>query len=375
MIQLLEPLNGSASGYVTWIRYGRVGENGQTSPTSKLPLAQAQRAFEKKFREKTGLPWENRLDPPRPGKYTFVERNYEESDDEDEDDDEDEKPKKSNKEEADEEAPSESKPAESTLPKSVQQLVALIFNAQHFQQAMASMSYDANKLPLGKLSKRTLNAGFQTLKDLAEVVNDPSSALRNHNMQFLHAAERLSNIYFTTIPHAFGRARPPIINTPALIKREVDLLEALTDMGIANEILKTAKSSEDDLHVHPLDRQFQGLNLDEMTPSKSIHIYIYLSSIAALFNLLLLSLVDRGTNEFQELENYLTGSHGANHRLHSKVWTIAILKIKPRDPIKTDRYNMYNICTNRPKKTRFNMSSESNVTGKRNASSSHPMPI
>jgi poly [ADP-ribose] polymerase len=43
--------------------------------------------------------------------------------------------------------------------------MALIFNQQFFASTMMEMSYDANKLPLGKLSKRMLASGFK-LKDL-----------------------------------------------------------------------------------------------------------------------------------------------------------------------------------------------------------------
>lgn len=217
----------------------------------------AKRHFEKKFRDKTGLSWADRLAPPKSGKYAFVERNYEESDSEDE-----RTMKKKAKKEPDEE---ERKPVESKLPERVQQLIAFIFNQQHFQNAMAQMSYDANKLPLGKLSKRTLQTGFQILKDLSELVNNQSLAMSKYGKSYLAATEELSNRYFTIIPHVFGRNRPPVINTSDLIKKEVDLLENLTDMEIANSIVKESK---DDEMVHVLDRQFEGLRLREMTPRR-----------------------------------------------------------------------------------------------------------
>jgi poly [ADP-ribose] polymerase len=128
--------------------------------------------------------------------------------------------------------------------------------------------YDSRKLPLGKLSKRTLHAGFQLLKDISELVATPSLAMQNYNLSFQRAAEDLSNQYFTTIPHVFGRNRPPVIASEVLIKREVELLEALTDMEIGNEILNGSKSSHDAEveRVHELDRQFAMLDLEEMTP-------------------------------------------------------------------------------------------------------------
>lgn len=272
-IQLLS--TGSAGKYITWTRWGRVGENGQKAAFHNQSLDSAKAIFERKFKDKSGLTWENRLDPPKKGKYTFIERNYE---DDSEDEDESEKIK----DERADQALVEVKPAESVLPPAVQDLVGLIFNQVYFETAMAAMSYDSNKLPLGKLSKRTLRMGFQVLKDLSELVTTPSIAQELYNTSFLPAAESLSNQYFTVIPHVFGRDRPPVISTPAMIKREVDLLETLTDMGIANEILKDAKAPDAD-NIHPLDRQFAGLDLEEMTPCKCgiitplFYFFIYLN--------------------------------------------------------------------------------------------------
>src|SRR5204862_7768352 len=101
-----------------------------------------------------------------------------------------------------------------------------------------------------------------------------------------------------------GRSRPPVISTMGLIKREVDLLDALTDMGIANEILKDAKSS-DAGDIHPLDRQFAGLDLDEMTPcERGIICSSFLRSADFC------DLVDDQSTEFKELKNYLIKSYG-----------------------------------------------------------------
>ncbi|KAI5294895.1 hypothetical protein KEM55_006411, partial [Ascosphaera atra] len=45
---------------------------------NKFPNAEgAQKAFSQKFKSKTGLPWTSRFEDPKPGKYIFLERNYE----------------------------------------------------------------------------------------------------------------------------------------------------------------------------------------------------------------------------------------------------------------------------------------------------------
>lgn len=258
IIQILQPLSGSKS-MTLWCRWGRVGERGQNSQTTFNALDPATRAFILKFRSKSGLDWKNRNDPPKSGKYTFIEKNYEDSDDEEDDDAADESKSKGGKTGKDNDGSDvEHVPAESKLPPEVQEFVSLIFDQGHFQSTMAMMSYDANKLPLGKLSKRTLKNGFLLLKAIAEALaggaRTPSSL------------ESLSNQYFSVIPHAFGRNRPPILNTTEMIQKEADLLDTLTDMEIATEIIKVASKIDDSVNL--IDRQFAGLSLKEMTPCK-----------------------------------------------------------------------------------------------------------
>lgn len=240
-IQLLMKEDGTE--YETWTRWGRVGELGQLASLGSGTLESAKAQFGKKFKDKSGHKWENRLDPPKPGKYTFIERDYE-------DDEEVEEP-------LTEQVDKNKKPkVESALPKSIQDLMSFIFNPDYFLSAMASMSYDAKKLPLGKLSDRTLKTGFSILKELSDLISGRNFAASRP------ALEALSNRYFTTIPHVFGRDRPPVLSTQDQIKKEVELLEALTDMDVANEIMKDSKDADE---IHELDRQFRSLGMQEMT--------------------------------------------------------------------------------------------------------------
>jgi poly [ADP-ribose] polymerase len=130
------------------------------------------RAFDQKFKDKTGLKWDNRFNPTpsqyKESKYTFIERRYED----DTSDDEDGPPAPSHGELWKQGMPTGSpiKRADSTLPKPVQRLLQLVFNKVYFADAMTEMSYDADKLPLGQLSKRTLQRGFEVLKQLGMYV-------------------------------------------------------------------------------------------------------------------------------------------------------------------------------------------------------------
>lgn len=83
--------------------------------------------------------------------YAFIEKDYEE------DDNDEEKPK--TRPDRKERTQSPQEEVKSELPVPVQQLLELIFNRKYFAEVMEDMNYDANKMPLGKLSKRTLQSG------------------------------------------------------------------------------------------------------------------------------------------------------------------------------------------------------------------------
>jgi poly [ADP-ribose] polymerase 2/3/4 len=162
----------------------------------------------------------------------------------------------------------------------------LIFNETYFDAVMADMNYDQEKMPLGKLSKSTILRGFETLKELSRLLTALTPADR-------HELETQSNLYYSTIPHAFGRNRPPVINTHEMVKREADMLDSLSDLKAADDIMKTASKEGKGSFVHPLDSRFQGLCMQEMTP------------------------LDHSSTEFLELAHYLTNSntHGASYNL------------------------------------------------------------
>lgn len=278
--------------YKTWTRWGRVGEVGQSAILGNGTAADAIKNFEKKFKDKSGLAWENRGENPKPGKYAFVERSYN-PDSDDEGDDDDEADGKAIKREDEDEV----KPAECTLPLEVKSLMELIFNQQYFQATMTALNYDANKLPLGKLSKATITRGFQQLKDLAALMDDASLAASRWNTTVAQATEMLSNMYYSIIPHAFGRNRPPVIRDNVMLKKEIELLESLSDMKDAADIMKMDRKSTDN-NIHPLDKQFQSLGLNEMT------------------------VLDHASSEFEHLEAYLHGSRGETHGHSYKVQEI-----------------------------------------------------
>ncbi|KAL8696901.1 MAG: hypothetical protein Q9201_007420 [Fulgogasparrea decipioides] len=276
-LQLLQDENGKQ--WFVHTRWGRVGEFGQmkTMPHGSN-LESALKEFDKKFKDKSGHKWEDRSEPAKKGKYTFIEKSYE-------DDDDDEPASK--QEDADE---AEEEKIESKLPKQVQRLVELIFNQNHFNSVLEGIGYNANKLPLGKLSKATLKQGFQHLEELASLIKHPKLAGDKYQCSQKEAIEDFSNKYYSTIPHEFGRNRPIPIDNNDVLRKETSMLDTLSDMEVANTIMKTTADKKKDAEaVNMLDKRFQELNMDEMTP------------------------LDHKSDEYKALADYLIKSSGSTH--------------------------------------------------------------
>ena len=284
-LQLL--VDETTQQYATWTRWGRVGEVGQSATACAGDLPSCMKHFEKKFRSKSGLAWQNRKDDPKPGSYVFVERSYEA----DEVDGVASEPRAAEKSAKSKEKNGDNyTQPESQLEAPVKELMKLIFNHQFFENTMAALNYDASKLPLGKLSKATILRGFQQLKDLAALMNDPGLASTRWSRPVPDAIEMLSNMYYSIIPHAFGRHRPPVIQDRTVLEKEIDLLQSLSDMKEASDIMKLdANTAQAGDTLHPMDRQFHALGLQEMT------------------------CLDPASTEFRLLHQYLDGSRGATH--------------------------------------------------------------
>lgn len=151
---------------------------------------------------------------------------------------------------------------------------------------MASLSYDSNKLPLGKLSKEVISRGYQTLKDIGEVIEQKPGYLQKYlefgNTQ-INILNRLSNRYYTVIPHSFGRNVPPVIDNGQKLKKEIELIENLGDMALTTKIMAETKAVNTD-GIHQLDKQFDSLGLTEAVPrmsylfhpfSRPVHVVAY----------------------------------------------------------------------------------------------------
>ncbi|ELU41787.1 PARP-1-like protein [Rhizoctonia solani AG-1 IA] len=281
VIQLLHPSKdkNSVSLHVRW---GRVGESGSSQDKVCFPgrYSLPELAEPGLTPGKAGTDWSNRKTmQPKKGKYMWLERAYGDDDEED-----------NGKGKAKDEDGPRAKTPEPTLGAELLDLASLIFSASLIQAALSEMNYDANKLPLGKLAKSTILNGFTALKGIAEVLAEPNGVKAAEHGGQRQACIDLTNAYYSVIPHSFGRRHPTIIDRPEILKRELELVDALGDMEIANKIMSDSRPRDADGNpVNPLDANMRSLDLKFIDP------------------------VARGSKEWSTIADYMTGTHGATH--------------------------------------------------------------
>ncbi|NWI65852.1 PARP3 polymerase, partial [Todus mexicanus] len=277
IIQLLE----HDGAYSVWNRWGRVGEVGQSKLMPSASLEAAKKDFEKKFREKTKNSWSARENfVAHPGKYTLI----------------DVQPGAGQEVEValrvdgvDGDKVCKQRVLPCTLDKATQELVSLIFSNDMFRDAMQTMNIDVKKMPLGKLSKQQIARGFEALEELeAALQEEPPQAARLND---------LSSRFYTIIPHNFGRARPPPINSPDLLRAKKDMLLVLADIEVAQSMqAQKVKEEEEEEVAHPLDQDYALLCCQ-------------------------LSLLDPAAREYQLIQNYVTQTGYNLHILN--IWQVA----------------------------------------------------
>ncbi|XP_075618049.1 protein mono-ADP-ribosyltransferase PARP3 [Balearica regulorum gibbericeps] len=234
IIQLLEH-NGDYSVRTQW---GRVGEVGQSKLMAYTSLEAAKKAFEKKFREKTKNNWAARENfVTQPGKYTLIEVQPGARQGVD---------VALRVDGMDGDKVCKQRVLPCTLDKATQDLVSLIFSSDMLRDAMQTMNIDVKKK---LLSKHQIAKGFQVLEELeAALQEQPPQAAR---------LEDLSSRFYSIIPHNFGRAQPPPIKSPDLLRAKKDMLLVLADIELAQSLqAQKVKEEEKEEVLHPLDQDY-----------------------------------------------------------------------------------------------------------------------
>nr|XP_053653946.1 poly [ADP-ribose] polymerase 2-like [Cherax quadricarinatus] len=210
LIQLLK--DDSCDSYCVWMRWGRVGANGQNS---LVPCGSDCEKAKGIFRKKHFLPKEDKI----------------------------------------------IKCLVCKLEARVKALIELICNVRTMEETVIEMKYDAKKAPLGKLTTEQIKAGYLALKCIDELIRSKKLAEKD--------LMQACNDFYTRIPHYFGMKVPPLIRTQKEIKEKMALLEALGDIQAALSIL----DQPGDLTLHPADQNYNELKCDMVPLEKDTSDY------------------------------------------------------------------------------------------------------
>lgn len=170
---------------------------------------------------------------------------------------------------------SENSSIKSKLDTPVQDIIKLIFNVENMKKAMMEFELDTEKMPLGKLSKKQLQAALSVLGELSVLVTQGGS-----NSQFIDATNR----FFTFVPHSFGTKMPPILDSIEVIKTKVEMLESLMEIEVAYSMLNSGESDK----VNPIDTHYEQLKTSMET-------------------------IKHESEEFKILQKYVENTHAATH--------------------------------------------------------------
>ncbi|XP_012833645.1 PREDICTED: poly [ADP-ribose] polymerase 2 isoform X1 [Erythranthe guttata] len=238
VIQILESDDGGK--YMVYYRWGRVGVKGQNKLNGPYNSQQAAiYEFENKFFDKTKNRWLDRKDfVSYPRTYTWLEMDYSETKN---------LPPVQDKQKS----TVLQEPQESKLEARIAKFISLICNMSMMRQQMMEIGYNADKLPLGKLSKSTILKGYDVLKRIADVIGQADRK----------TLEQLSGEFYTVIPHDFGFKKTSlfIIDTPQKLKGKLEMVEALGEIEVAMKLIENDIDMED-----PLYSQYRRLQCELM---------------------------------------------------------------------------------------------------------------
>lgn len=279
IMQILE--NDNAKEYLLYIRYGRIGDDGRKSHDTYSEKYMVINKFCSQFKTKTGNIWGGNF-TKKAGKYFMTQIDY------------GEKPiikKDENKNIV----------LSCDLDERIQDLIKRISDINMMNGLMTEFKLDLKKMPLGKISKQQIQKGYDTLKDLSEVIksNDKDKIVE------------LTSMFYTYIPSSFGRRKPPLINTDEQIKQYSDILSVLTDLEIAGNILNDANNND----IHPINKIYRQLNID-IIPIQ----------------------LDKDSGEYQMILDYVNNTHGSTHSSY-RLELLDVMKVKRQEEY--ERYKDY----------------------------------
>ncbi len=215
-------INGA---YILFVRYGRIGEVGRISHKKHTSMSSAISFFKKQFRSKTGNSWEERDDFVKKDKKYYlaeiecVEMSNDESDESDR---------------SDGSGGSKDSAIQTglDLDDRVIDFLKLISNIVYMNNTLIQLEIDTEKMPLGKISQTQIDKAYEILNKI------------NNSGNHLNKLTKLSSEFYTLIPYACGRRKPPIISNKKLIAKNINLLNELSQMVVGSKTVTKLKNQE-----------------------------------------------------------------------------------------------------------------------------------
>ncbi|KDO87189.1 hypothetical protein CISIN_1g043135mg, partial [Citrus sinensis] len=308
VIQLLESDGGGEC--MVYDRWGRVGVKGQDTIFGPYNLQDtAINEFEQKWQFTS-----------YPKCYTWLERDY--SANQTEESVVHEKP----------DSTINIQPQNTKLEPRVAKFLSLICNISMMKQVMMEIGYNANKLPLGTLSKSTILKGYDVLKRIADVIHLPDR----------RKLEQLSGEFYTVIPHDFGfqKMGDLVIDTPQKLKLKLEMVKALGEIEVATNLL------EDDTQIQadPLYAYYQRLHC-QLTPLAGADLashhskYFQFSKIGLILPVSIIIL-----EQTFSIAKYLLNTHAKTHSSYS-VDIVQIFRVEREG--ETERFKKLSNSKNR----------------------------
>ncbi|TKR96943.1 hypothetical protein L596_010887 [Steinernema carpocapsae] len=174
--------------------------------------------------------------------------------------------------------------SKSKLHRSIQELMAMIFDVDAMKDVMKEMEVDTEKLPLGKLSKKHVLNAYSVLTELQNLFKNNEGYVDRD--MILDATNR----FYTLIPHDTGMAPVAVLDNHEIIKDKTELLDNLLEIQLAYTIVK--REVDDDEGMDPIDESYAKLNVQ-------------------------MEVLDKESDEFQQLLTYMTNTHASTHDAYS----------------------------------------------------------
>lgn len=229
--------------FAVYIRYGRIGEVGKRIVDEYDNKASAIEFFVKQYKSKTG----NKFGEPfvkKEGKYSLVKT---------------EKQQEMKTEKDNENLDDKIEPR-------VKYFLSLISNEKMLAETLVKMNIDVKKMPLGKISKEQLNSAEDVLKKLKIIFATDST-----NEQKI---KELSSEFYTLVPQAFGRKKPPVLEEPD-IDKYMDFVDELRNIQVTYNMIKNSNN------LNKLTNVYDQMNASIAPLEKSSQMYTELTKYVA----------------------------------------------------------------------------------------------